>query len=168
MSGVIEKATINTGIFQQASIDVVVNNQDITNIIDVQFNRGAELDVVANIFYIKSGEDEIDAYVKNISKPSIDAYVEDIAKPEMEKYSRNIIDGYVASDIRPQLNVYIEDASESSAAADLSKDLSKDWAIKTDSKVVENGEELDFSAKYYAEKANSDGAAQVEDRKSVV
>lgn len=162
MSGVIEKATINTGIFQQASIDVVVNNQDITNIIDVQFNRGAELDVVANIFYIKSGEDEIDAYVKNISKPSIDAYVEDIAKPEMEKYSRNIIDGYVASDIRPQLNVYIEDASESSAAADLSKDLSKDWAIKTDSKVVENGEELDFSAKYYAEKANSDGAAQVE------
>lgn len=32
-------------------------------------------------------------------------------------------------------------------------DLSRDWAIKLDGKVVENEEEIDYSSKYYAQKS---------------
>ena len=32
--------------------------------------------------------------------------------------------------------------------------LAKDWAIKTDGKVVEEGEEIDYSSKYYAGQAS--------------
>ena len=36
-------------------------------------------------------------------------------------------------------------------AAEESKNLAKDWAIKMDGKVVEGGEEIDYSAKYWAQ-----------------
>lgn len=45
--------------------------------------------------------------------------------------------------------------------AEASKNLAKDWAIKMDGKVVEEGEEVDYSAKYWAQSVAEMGEAAI-------
>ena len=57
-----------------------------------------------------------------------------------------------AEEIKDTTKGYKDDAEES-------KNLAKDWAIKMDGKVVEEGEEIDYSAKYWAQSVAEMGEA---------
>lgn len=57
-----------------------------------------------------------------------------------------------AEEIKDTAEGYKDDAEES-------KNLAKDWAIKMDGKVVEEGEEIDYSAKYWAKSVAKMGEA---------
>lgn len=57
-----------------------------------------------------------------------------------------------AEELKDTAEGYKDDAEES-------KNLAKDWAIKMDGKVVEEGEEIDYSAKYWAQSVAEMGEA---------
>ena len=57
-----------------------------------------------------------------------------------------------AEEFRDTTEGYKDDAEES-------KNLAKDWAVKMDGKVVEEGEEIDYSAKYWAQSVAEMGEA---------
>lgn len=57
-----------------------------------------------------------------------------------------------AEEFKDTTKGYKDDAEES-------KNLAKDWAVKMDGKVVEEGEEIDYSAKYWAQSVSKMGNA---------
>lgn len=59
-----------------------------------------------------------------------------------------------AEEFKDTAEGYKDDAEES-------KNLAKDWAIKMDGKVVEEGEEIDYSAKYWAQSVAEMGEAAI-------
>lgn len=59
-----------------------------------------------------------------------------------------------AEEFKDTAEGYKDDAEES-------KNLAKDWAIKMDGKVVEEGEEIDYSAKYWAQSVAEIGEAAI-------
>lgn len=114
--------------------------------IEVLFQEEVQLDINVPLFYIKSGEEEIQAYVNNHAKPELDEYTaakkQEITKhsdESLEKISdktaadieaaKNQIDGYVTGmanpavqqyadeTIKPQLESFVTEAENSATAA---------------------------------------------------
>lgn len=114
--------------------------------IEVLFQEEVQLDINVPLFYIKSGEEEIQAYVNNHAKPELDEYTE-AKKQEITKHSdeslekisdktaadieaaKNQIDSYVTGmanpavqqyadeTIKPQLESFVTEAENSATAA---------------------------------------------------
>lgn len=58
------------------------------------------------------------------------------------------------SEILHNAQAIIQEAIQSRQDAARSRDLAKDWAIKMDGKVEEDGVAVDYSSKYYAQQVN--------------
>lgn len=114
--------------------------------IEVLFQEEVQLDINVPLFYIKSGEEEIQAYVNNHAKPELDEYTE-AKKQEITKHSdeslekisdktaadieaaKNQINSYVTGmanpavqqyadeTIKPQLESFVTEAENSATAA---------------------------------------------------
>lgn len=114
--------------------------------IEVLFQDEVQLDINVPLFYIKSGEEEIQAYVNNHAKPELDEYtaakkqeITQHSDESLEKISdktaadieaaKNQIDGYVTGmanpavqqyadeTIKPQLESFVTEAENSATAA---------------------------------------------------
>ena len=73
---------------------------------------------------------------------------------EIEERSSSLVDD--AEDAVEDAEDQAELATEAKEAAQASEALAKDWAVKMDGKVVEDEEEIDYSAKYYAQSVHDD------------
>ena len=106
--------------------------------IEVLFQEEVQLDINAPLFYIKSGEEEIQAYVNNHAKPELNEHTEEKKREIADKSAEDIeaakrqIDGYVTGTanptvqkyadetIKPQLEVIVSEAEKSAEAAAVS------------------------------------------------
>lgn len=106
--------------------------------IEVLFQEEVQLDINVPLFYIKSGEEEIQAYVNNHAKPELDEYTGEKKREIADKSAEDIetakrqIDGYVTGmanpavqkyadeTIKPQLEVIVSEAEKSAEAAAVS------------------------------------------------
>lgn len=85
--------------------------------IEVLFQEEVQLDINVPLFYIKSGEEEIQAYVNNHAEPELDEYTK-IKKQEVSEHTgKNIekISEKTAEDIetvKKEINIYIENTAE--------------------------------------------------------
>ena len=81
--------------------------------IKVYYGTGAHVDNNASVFFIKSGQKEIDDYVDAVSKPEIDDYVEREGKPLVTQIVNEIAEptvaAYIEGTVKPEIDEYIED-----------------------------------------------------------
>ena len=81
--------------------------------IKVYYGTGAHVDNNASVFFIKSGQKEIDDYVDAVSKPEINEYVETQAKPLVTQIVNEIAEPtvaeYIENTVKPELDEYVED-----------------------------------------------------------
>ena len=81
--------------------------------IKVYYGTGAHVDNNASVFFIKSGQKEIDDYVDAVSKPEISDYVETEAKPLVTQIVNEIAEptvaAYIEGTVKPEIDEYIED-----------------------------------------------------------
>ena len=84
-------------------------------------------------------------YIRTVAE-NIDA-VDDVAELIESGDIQTVIDAV------PTVTANKEAAAQSEINAKASEKLAKDWAIKTDGKVLENQTEVDYSSKYWAQEA---------------
>ena len=81
--------------------------------IKVYYGTEAHVDNNASVFFIKSGQKEIDDYVDAVSKPEINEYVETQAKPLVTQIVNEIAEPtvaeYIENTVKPELDEYVED-----------------------------------------------------------
>lgn len=82
---------------------VVFDGFDHQNL-DVLFQEEVQLDINVPLFYIKSGEEEIQYYVNTVSKPELDAY-SDVKKEEMAAAAEE----YVEETILPEIKNHVDE-----------------------------------------------------------
>ena len=83
--------------------------------IEVLLQEEVQLDINVPLFYIKSGEEEIQAYVDNHAKPQLDEFTS-AKKQELENKGEEIrqkaksdIDDYVKTTTKPQIENFVEE-----------------------------------------------------------
>lgn len=85
--------------------------------IEVLFQEEVQLDINVPLFYIKSGEEEIQAYVNNHAKPDLEDYTQTKKQEVSEHTGKNIekISEKTAEDIetaKAEINIYVENTAE--------------------------------------------------------
>lgn len=91
--------------------------------LEVLFQEEVQLDINVPLFYIKSGEEDINKYVERTAKPAIDAYVEEKngaleqaardgveAIGEAQEEARTGLEAYVDGTVKPVIDTYVETA----------------------------------------------------------
>ena len=80
--------------------------------IKVYYGTGAHVDNNASVFFIKSGQKEIDDYVDAVSKPEIDDYVKLETKPIVSQIVHDIAEPivaeYIENTVKPGINDYVD------------------------------------------------------------
>ena len=89
--------------------------------LEVLFQEEVQLDINVPLFYIKSGEEDINNYVERTAKPAIDAYVEEKngaleqaardgveAIGEEQEEARTGLEAYVDGTVKPVIDTYAE------------------------------------------------------------
>lgn len=122
-------ADVNSGVPLEVSVD---NSSHLTEL-QVYIMDEAQLNIDVPLYYIRSGEKEIQNYVNNVSKPEINRYIINYAEPivakvvneqaetlvssYVEDVTKPSIDAYVGTEIEPKLQEYVDAASGSATAA---------------------------------------------------
>lgn len=151
--------------FKDASI-LKANDLDTSQL--QSFHIAEEARDVINDALVKDEDGDWDAQgnrITNVGDPvggkdaiNLDWYNKDVGKVQQNRDEslqfRNEAEGFrnEAEGFKDTTECYKDDAKES-------KNLAKDWAIKMDGKVVEEGEEIDYSAKYWAQSVTEVGEA---------
>ena len=91
--------------------------------LEVLFQEEVQLDINVPLFYIKSGEEDINNYVERTAKPAIDAYVEEKngaleqaardgveAIGEAQEEAKSGLEVYVDGTVKPVIDTYAETA----------------------------------------------------------
>ena len=91
--------------------------------LEVLFQEEVQLDINVPLFYIKSGEEDINKYVERTAKPAIDAYVEEKngaleqaardgveAIGEAQEEAKSGLEVYVDGTVKPVIDTYVETA----------------------------------------------------------
>lgn len=145
--------------------------------IEVLFQEEVQLDINVPLFYIKSGEEEIQAYVNNHAKPELDEYTgekkQEIADKTAEdiETAKNQIDGYVTgtanpavqqyadATIKPQLESFVTEAENSATAAAASADAAAESeliaASRAEDAITANNEAEQSSLYAYLSESNA-------------
>lgn len=155
---------------------------------EVYYQDEVSLDTDLSLFYIKSGEKEIEGYVENKAKPEIDNYIETYAKPIVSEVVDNIatpiIDEYFEGTVKPSITEfankemagYAAEATAQAAIATESAALAANTAQSVDVKVAEFSEQTEASKQEFiafagekteefeqtAQQATADSLANVE------
>jgi hypothetical protein len=83
---------------------------------EVYYQDEVSLDTDLSLFYIKSGEKEIENYVENVSKPEIANYTNEYAKPIVTQLVNDLaeplVEGYVEGTVKPSIDDYTAEKLE--------------------------------------------------------
>lgn len=111
------------------SADIIVLNGLDKQSVELLWQQEVVLDIDATLFYIKSGEKEIQTYVETVAKPDIENFTRQFAAPivadVVTKQSATLINSYVESTTKPEiitfadkaLQPYVNDASQEAGVA---------------------------------------------------
>lgn len=109
--------------------------------------------------------DAQDARISNVADPIDDQDAMTLGYYKKDKESviemRDEVEGYRDETLgfRNETEGFRDTTEGYKDEAEVSKNLAKDWAVKMDGKVVEEGEEVDYSAKYWAQSVAEMGEA---------
>ena len=88
-----------------------VNCHDAQNI-EVYWQEDVTVDLDLALLYVKSGQQEIQTYVNEVSKPEISRYTDEYAKPIVTKIvddlARPQVADYVENEVKPQINDFAD------------------------------------------------------------
>lgn len=83
---------------------------------EVYYQDEVSLDTDLSLFYIKSGEKEIESYVENVSKPDIANYTNEYAKPIVTQLVNDLaeplVEEYVEGTVKPDIDTYTNEKLE--------------------------------------------------------
>ena len=140
--------------------------------LEVLFQEEVQLDINVPLFYIKSGEEDINNYVERTAKPAIDAYVEEKngaleqaardgveAIGEAQEEAKSGLEVYVDGTVKPVIDTYAETAvkPELQSFADELKEAFDTNATEKTAAVNALAEQAEASA---SSAASSSSAAQ--------
>ena len=143
--------------------------------LEVLFQEEVQLDINVPLFYIKSGEEDINNYVERTAKPAIDAYVEEKngaleqaardgveAIGEAQEEAKSGLEVYVDGTVKPVIDTYAETAvkPELQSFADELKEAFDTNAAEKTAAVNALAEQASASA---SSAASSSSAAQTAD-----
>jgi hypothetical protein len=108
-----EEQILAVDLSTEQTLEVNLPEQDNVAQIDVYWQDEVVLDLDASLMYIVSGQQEIQDYVDNKSKPEIDEYIETYAKPivveVVEQEAKPIIDEYFEGTVKPSITAFAEE-----------------------------------------------------------
>ena len=105
---------------------------------EVYYQDEVSLDTDLSLFYIKSGEKEIENYVENVSKPDIANYINEYAKPIVTQLVNDLaeplVEEYVEGTVKPDIDTYTNEKLEAynTNAATLLAEYNANATEKTD------------------------------------
>jgi hypothetical protein len=115
-----EEQILAVDLSTEQTIDVNLPEQDNIAQIDVYWQDEVVLDLDASLMYIVSGQQEIQDYVDNKSKPEIDGYIQDYAKPivseVVDQIATPVIDEYFENTVKPSITEFAEEEMAGYAA----------------------------------------------------
>ena len=92
--------------------DIIQVNTASEALINVYWQDAVDLELDLQLMYIKSGQNEIQNYVNNVSKPEIDNYVELEAQPLVSQIvneiAEPIVNDYLDETVKPEIDEYVE------------------------------------------------------------
>lgn len=92
------------------SADIIVLNGSDKQSVELLWQQEVVLDIDATLFYIKSGEKEIQNYVDKVAKPNIEnftrEYTNQIVDDVLNKQSVVLINSYLNSTAKPEISEY--------------------------------------------------------------
>jgi hypothetical protein len=107
-----EEQILAVDLSTEQTLEVNLPEQDNVAQIDVYWQDEVVLDLDASLMYIVSGQQEIQDYVDNKSKPEIDEYIQDYAKPivaeVVDQIATPVIDEYFENTVKPSITEFAE------------------------------------------------------------
>lgn len=115
-----EEQILAVDLSAEQTLEVNLPEQDNIAQIDVYWQDEVVLDLDASLMYIVSGQQEIQDYVDNKSKPEIDEYIQDYAKPivseVVDQIATPVIDEYFENTVKPSITEFAENEMAGYAA----------------------------------------------------
>ena len=115
-----EEQILAVDLSTEQTLEVNLPEQDNIAQIDVYWQDEVVLDLDASLMYIVSGQQEIQDYVENKSKPEIDEYIQDYAKPivseVVDQIATPVIDEYFENTVKPSITEFAEEEMAGYAA----------------------------------------------------
>jgi hypothetical protein len=115
-----EEQILAVDLSTEQTLEVNLPEQDNVAQIDVYWQDEVVLDLDASLMYIVSGQQEIQDYVDNKSKPEIDEYIQDYAKPivseVVDQIATPVIDEYFENTVKPSITEFAEEEMAGYAA----------------------------------------------------
>ena len=115
-----EEQILAVDLSTEQTLEVNLPEQDNVAQIDVYWQDEVVLDLDASLMYIVSGQQEIQDYVENTSKPEINRYIDEYAKPivseVIDQIATPIIDEYFENTVKPSITEFAEEEMAGYAA----------------------------------------------------
>ena len=183
-----EEQILAVDLSTEQTLEVNLPEQDNVAQIDVYWQDEVVLDLDASLMYIVSGQQEIQDYVENTSKPEINRYIDEYAKPivseVVDQIATPVIDEYFENTVKPSITEFAEEemagyaatATEQAGIATEKANEASETAKIVDEKVQEFGQTTETSKTEFvnfaqekteefeqtAEQATNDSRANVE------
>lgn len=108
-----EEQILAVDLSTEQTLEVNLPEQDNVAQIDVYWQDEVVLDLDASLMYIVSGQQEIQDYVENTSKPEINRYIDEYAKPivseVVDQIATPVIDEYFENTVKPSITEFAEE-----------------------------------------------------------